>query len=189
MLTITERQAQLKALGMYDGEVDGIEGAKTKAGYRKLQNMFFSRSRDKDGIYGNDTDKLLQNAYNVKTYTKNFALSEFKCTCGGRFCTGYPAVLDVYLLKNLQDVRDKYGATRITSGMRCAKRNAEVGGAAGSRHQTGKAADIHTAICYSGAGRKQVMAFWQTLPRQRYTYCNINGSNPSMGSSVHVDVE
>lgn len=189
MLTIEQRQQYLKALGMYDGAIDGIEGVKTRAGYKLLQNKFFARAKDKDGYYGNDTDKLLQNAYNVKTYAKNFALTEFKCTCGGKYCTGYPVVIDINLLKNLQAVRDKFGATSITSGMRCTKRNAEVGGAAGSRHQSGKAADIHTAICYSGAGRQKVMSYWQTLPQQRYTYCNINGSNPNMGSSVHVDVE
>lgn len=188
MLTIKERQEYLKALGMYSGAIDGIEGAGTKAGYRALQNKFFSRSKDKDGYYGNDTDKLLQNAYNVKTYTKNFALTEFKCDCGGRYCTGYPVVLDPQLLKNLQTMREKYGPVTITDGLRCEKFNVAVGGASGSRHKSGKAADIRVNICYSGAGRKQVMAFWQTLPQQRYTYCNINGSYPNMGSSVHVDV-
>ena len=188
MLTIKERQEYLKALGMYDGKIDGIEGAGTKAGYRALQNKYFTRSKDRDGYYGNDTDKLLQNAYNVKTYTKNFSLSEFKCDCGGRYCTGYPAVLHPQLLKNLQTMRDKYGPLTITDGLRCSKYNILVGGAIGSRHKDGKATDIRANICATVAGREKVMTLWKTLPQQRYTYCNINGSHPSMGSSVHVDV-
>lgn len=189
MLTIKKRQERLKALGYYDGEIDGIAGEKTRAAYRKLQEAYFTRSADIDGIYGANTDKLLQNAYNVKTYTNSFNLREFRCDCGGKYCTGYPAALSVQLLKNLQAVRDKYGVTAISSGLRCEKHNAAVGGASGSRHKSGKAVDIVIYKCYTEARRREVMDFWRTLPQQRYTYCNIGGSYPNMGSAVHVDVK
>lgn len=188
MLGITTRQTYLKDLGFYKGKIDGIEGKLTKEAYLNLQKTYFTRKKDIDGIYGNDTEKLLISAYRVKKYTKNFKLEEFKCHCGGKYCTGYPATLDAQFLKNLQSVRDKFGSTKITSALRCNKHNANVGGSSGSRHKLGKAADIITSTSGTESGRKKIMAYWKTLPRQRYTYCNIGGSNPGMGTATHVDI-
>jgi len=189
MLSIKKRQEYLKILGFYTGNIDGKVGAKTKAAYKALQKAYFTRAEDIDGIYGKHTDILLQNAYNVKMHCKNFELKEFKCGCGGRHCTGYPAVLNPQLLQNVQAVRDKCGATTITSALRCSKHNSAVGGASGSRHKSGKAVDIKNNTSKTESGRKFIMAFWKTLKGWRYTYCNIKGSNPNMGTSVHVDVK
>lgn len=189
LLSVKKRQEYLKALGFYKGNIDGIVGAKTKAAYKALQKAYFTRDKDIDGLYGKNTDKLLQNAYNVKKYCPNFKLEEFKCGCKGKHCTGYPAVLDIQLLKNVQATRNKFGPTTIPSGLRCSKHNSAVGGAALSRHKSGKAVDMKNAVSATVNGRKQIMAFWKTLPKWRYTYCNINGSNPNMGSSVHGDVK
>lgn len=188
MLSITNRQKYLKEYGFYKGNVDGIEGAKTRAAYKALQQRYFIRKSDIDGVYGKNTDILLQNLINVNKYTKNFDLEEFRCRCGGAHCTGYPSLLDIDLLRNLQKVRDKFGSTTITSGMRCEKHNKAAGGVSGSRHKSGKAVDMRVSICGSEAGRKQVMDYWRTLPSYRYTYCNIGGNYPNMGTSVHIDV-
>lgn len=189
MLSIKKRQTYLKELGYYKGNIDGIVGAQTKAAYKALQKDYFTREKDIDGIYGNNTEKLLLNAYYVKTYTKNFRLEEFKCRCGGKYCTGYPAVLDIQFLKNLQAVRDQFGSVRIGSGIRCEIYNAKIGGVVGSRHKRGKAADIACSITKTLEGRYKVMSFWKKLPQQRYCYCNVNGNYPNMGTSVHVDVK
>lgn len=188
MLSVKQRQDYLKDLGFYTGVVDGIEGAKTKAAYKALQSKYFVRKKDIDGIYGKNTDILLVNAFNVKKYTKNFKLEEFKCNCGGAHCTGYPVYLSISLLENVQKVRNKFGSVVITSGLRCEKHNAAVGGVSGSRHKSGKALDIRVSIGVTEAGRKKVMSYWQTLPNYRYTYCNIGGNYPNMGNSVHIDV-
>jgi peptidoglycan hydrolase-like protein with peptidoglycan-binding domain len=188
LLSVKKRQTYLKELGFYTGNIDGKVGKLTKAAYKALQDKYFTREQDRDGKYGKDTDKLLRNAYNVKKYTKNFKLEEFKCHCGGKYCTGYPATLDAQFLKNLQSVRDKFGSTKITSALRCNKHNANVGGSSGSRHKLGKAADIITSASGTESGRKKIMAYWKTLPRQSYTYCNIGGSNPGMGTATHVDI-
>lgn len=188
MLSIKDRQKYLSLLGFYTGKVDGIEGAKTKAAYKALQAKYFVRKSDVDGIYGKNTDILLVNAYNVKLYTRNFKLEEFKCNCGGSYCTGYPVYLDIDLLKNVQKVRDKFGSVTVTSGMRCEKHNKAVGGVVASRHKSGKACDIRVANNTTESGRKKVMDYWRTLPNMRYTYCNIGGNYPNMGTSVHVDV-
>ncbi|MBQ2135410.1 MAG: peptidoglycan-binding protein, partial [Clostridia bacterium] len=68
MLSIKERQTYLKHLGFYFGNIDGIVGPKTKTAYKSLQKTFFIREKDIDGIYGKNTDILLQNAYNVSVY-------------------------------------------------------------------------------------------------------------------------
>jgi hypothetical protein len=187
MLDVLTRQTYLQYLGFYKGNLDGIYGEKTHKAYTELQNKYFMRKEDRDGIYGSNTEKLLINAYNVKKYCKNFKLEEFRCKCG-KHCTGYPVLLDVQFLKNLQKLRNKFGVITINSGVRCYRHNINVGGASGSRHKYGKAADIYCAKCATEAGRKKVMEYWMKLPNARYTYCNIGGNYPNMGFSVHVDV-
>lgn len=189
MLSVKNRQSYLKELGFYEGMVDGIAGDKTKKAYAALQDKYFTRKDDKDGKYGKNTDKLLQNAYRVSLYCENFRLEEFKCQCGGKYCTGYPAILDNQLLANLQRVRDQLGSTVISSGLRCSKHNSKVGGSWTSRHKSGKAVDVIGAYTKTESGRKSVMQFWKSLHKNRYTYCNIGGSNPNMGNAVHVDVK
>lgn len=190
LLTKKKRQEYLKFLGFYDGKIDGKVGLKTKEAYSSLQKAYFTRESDIDGKYGTDTDKLLKNAYNVKKHCEDFKLEEFKCGCGGKYCTGYPVELSTQLLKNLQAVRDEFGAITITSGMRCKKHNSRLAGSSTtSRHLKGKAADIKNTTSKTEAGRKKIMAFWKTLKGQRYTYCNIKGSHANMGTAVHVDVK
>lgn len=189
MLSIKQRQQYLKTLGYYKGEIDGIVGAKTKAAYLTLQKEYFEAPIDIDGIYGEDTDILLQNAYNVAKYCRNFKLQEFKCNCGAKHCTGYPALLDIQLLINLQKIRDRFGATVITSGLRCQKHNKAVGGVIYSRHMTGKALDIYNATSRSEEGRKRIMNYWRAMPQYNYTYCNLKNNYPNMGNAVHIDVK
>ena len=69
---------------------------------------------------------------------KYFKRSEFACRCGCGTST-----VDAELLQVITDVREHFGSpVVINSGHRCAKHNANVGGAKNSVHLTGKAADI-----------------------------------------------
>jgi hypothetical protein len=69
--------------------------------------------------------------------SKNFKQSEFKCSCCGM------ATVDLRLIKALEQLRELLGKPiSITSGYRCKRHNAEIGGARSSKHQTGQAADI-----------------------------------------------
>lgn len=189
MLTIKERQNYLKYLGYYAGALDGVAGPLTQAAYKALQDDYFTRKADRDGKYGKNTDLLLRNAYNVKKYTDDFALAEFRCGCNGKYCTGYPAELDPQLLVNLQKIRDSYGATKVTSGLRCKRHNASLtGSSVTSCHLEGKAVDLRNATTKTTAGRQALMAKWRSLCGG-YTYCNVNGSHPNMGRAVHVQVE
>jgi len=71
----------------------------------------------------------------------HFKRCEFACKCGCGF-----DVVDVELLAVLEDVREHFGfPVYITSGNRCAKHNASIGGAEHSKHTVGIAADFHVA--------------------------------------------
>ena len=200
MLSIKERQERLKFLGFYKGAIDGIVGVKTKRAYLDLQKTYFFRAKDKDGKYGTNTEKLLISAYNVKRYTKNFDIKKDKlyCRCKGKYCTGFPAVIQIDLLKNLQSERDKWGATTVTSMLRCKEWNKKQGGASASRHMQGKAVDYRNKHTLTLAKRKDCINYWLTLPNSRYSYCNgyyksTSGSGKKtakgMGLSVHGDIK
>lgn len=200
MLSIKERQEKLKYLGFYKGAIDGIEGVKTKRAYKDLQDTYFFRAKDKDGKYGANTEKLLLCAFNVKKYTKNFDIKKDKlyCRCKGKYCTGYPAVIQVDLLKNLQAERDKWGGTSVTSMLRCKTWNKEVGGSTTSRHMSGKAVDFWNKHTLTLAKRKDVINYWFKLNNPHYSYCNGYYKNTSgsgkkvakgMGVSVHGDIK
>ena len=191
LLSVKVRQTYLKELGFYTGTVDGIVGAKTKAAYLALQKKYFRRSKDKDGIYGTNTDILLRNAYKVKKYCKNFTLDEFECGCGGKHCTGYPRELDNDLLRNIQSIRDRYGSTIITSALRCKEYNKELDGSSTtSYHMRGKAIDFAILpMTKRLADRKKIMTFIRKLPKYKYTYCDEGGNHPNMGNAIHFEVK
>lgn len=78
----------------------------------------------------------------AEQYTAHFARWEF--ACDGDDCSGFPVEMDAALLEKLEALRTALGRpVVITSGLRCETRNAEVGGIAGSRHLSGKAADLY----------------------------------------------
>lgn len=74
--------------------------------------------------------------------TKNFSRKEFACKCG----CGKDDI-DPKLVELCQTIRDAAGiVVRVNSGCRCEKHNAKVGGAKGSQHVKGKAADLSCGI-------------------------------------------
>lgn len=200
LLTKKKRQEYLKELGYYKGKIDGIEGKLTKQAYKDLQKDYFTREKDIDGKYGKNTDNLLRSVYNCKDL-KFFKLEEFKCQCKGKYCTGYPSELKKDLVINLDDLRGHYGKScKIESGLRCTKHNKKVGGSSGSRHKSGKAADIViTGVSSNKTKRKGIVDFWiETYKTARYSYCDDYARTktkttypnvPTMGSSVHVDIK
>lgn len=161
MLKVKERQIKLSFLGYYKGAIDGIEGKLTKKAYLDLQKDYFVNNKyrkDIDGIYGLNTDKLLCSAYSVASLCSHFGLKEFKCKCGNRFCSGYPAYINENMLLNLESLRKYLGnAIYIESGIRCSTHNRNVGGTDKSRHKYGKAIDIYSAGFKGLDKRKEVI--------------------------------
>ncbi len=73
--------------------------------------------------------------------SEHFKRSEFGCKCGCGFST-----VDIELLSVLEDVRAEFKSPlTINSACRCDSHNKSVGGADGSKHKLGIAADIVVA--------------------------------------------
>lgn len=70
--------------------------------------------------------------------SEHFQSGEFACKCG----CGFDSV-DMALVAALEDLRRVVGRpVRVNSGCRCAGQNHRTGGAEGSQHLLGRAADI-----------------------------------------------
>lgn len=102
----------------------------------------------------------------IKTYartdksklTENFSISEFHCT--GKECGCTETLHDEALSAYLQQIRDHFGKPiHITSGYRCAKHNASIGGSGTSRHMKGQAADF----TITGISPAQIAAYAEQL--------------------------
>ena len=159
LFTVDKRKTYFKKLGL---------GEYNEKNIRKLQKKYM-RSSDVDGIYGNDTDRLLRHIYNC-SLVKDFKPEEFRCPCGK--CTGYPVQMKQVELKHLQTIRDHYGKPmKITSGLRCKYENERVGGVSNSGHLTGYAADFYMeGVTDTAPNRNKALAFIKTLPNHKFTY-------------------
>lgn len=82
---------------------------------------------------------------------KYFDDSEFACKCGcGR------KDIDIFLVDRLDTLREQLGRPmKITSGCRCERHNASVGGKSNSAHLRGLAVDIEAA---SGRERYEILS-------------------------------
>lgn len=153
-MTIKQRQALLFFLGYYVGNVDGKWGSGSREACRRFQEDYFQMKDKVDGICGTETEKALKHAvcYGMpakKAETtngwegiKHFNKSEFACKCG-KHCNGYPADIDLKMVKWADAIRDRIGKPiPVNSGLRCKKHNANVGGVSNSQHLYGTAADL-----------------------------------------------
>lgn len=172
-------------------------GAYCKTNIKRFQKTAFSNAKEWDGVYGTKTDNALRHWWNVRKYTKNFAPEEFKCGCGGRYCTGYPTYMKEQELKNIQSIRDHWGKPiTVTCGLRCKGYNARLrGSVVNSGHLDGRAIDFYQqGVTDTLAHRKTSIKWIKKLKNHRYTYGNgidSNGNHPSasyMGNALHTEV-
>lgn len=186
MLTLSKRKEYFKYLGL---------GEYNKTNILKFEKKYFPKKYC-DGQWGEQDDMLILHCVNVKKYTKNFKPEEFKCGCGGKYCTGYPTYMKDYELKNLQTIRTKFGRPMtITSGLRCKKYNSTLrGSSTTSKHLSGQAADFYIpGVTDTLARRKTLIAYLKTIPGHNWSYGNgwcskgyaVNA--PNMGNAVHFD--
>jgi hypothetical protein len=185
LLTEELRRQHFKYLGL---------GEYNNTNLRKLQKTYL-RTKDVDGVYGPETDKLLRHLYNVKKCAPSFKPTEFRCTCG--HCNGYPSYMKRVELRHLQKIRDHYDRPMIvTSGLRCKHANgSSTGSIQNSLHLVGRACDFYIAgVTDTLANRKKAIKYIKTLPNHHYTYGNGINSNgvavsaPYMGNALHTDV-
>ncbi len=89
--------------------------------------------------------------------SENFNTLELDCK-GSGCCKA--TIIDPQLITYLQAIRNHFGKpVQITSGYRCLTHNQRVGGATGSRHSKGQAADI----VVSGVAPKEVAKFAESI--------------------------
>ena len=165
---------------------------------KKFQKGAFpNNSKEWDGIYGTKTDNALRHWWNVRKYTKNFKPEEFRCGCGGKYCTGYPTYMRKEALQHIQSIRDMYGKPiTVTCGLRCKTYNSKLSGSIGSSlHLSGLAIDFYQqGVTDTLANRKASIKKIKVLPNHHYTYGNgINSNGASvkatyMGNCLHTDV-
>lgn len=187
LLTVKQRNEYFKILGL---------GEYNKSNILKLQKKYFVRKKDQDSIYGRDTDALLRHLYNCRNL-RNFSPLEFKCECGGRYCTGYPTWMKANTLQMIQRIRTFYGKpVYITSALRCTRQNSLDGGVANSKHKQGKAIDFYIAgETITLNNRKKLIDTIKKWDNFDYAYCwgyNSLGNNiyaPNMGTSIHIQTK
>lgn len=181
---IKELQTKLNLKG-YKLTIDGIIRSATLSAIKDVQKK---NGLKVDGIAGSNTIKALKNtSYSSSSSSKvnwnkvkYFKKSEFKCQCGGKYCNGYPAEMSSKLIDILEELRVYFGKPiTITSGLRCKKHNAEVGGVSNSQHQYGKAADIYIV----GVDKAKIKAKAYEYGA-KYSYYG----TARMGNAVHINV-
>ena len=189
LLELSKRKSFFKKLGLGEYNATNI---------KKFQKKYMARKSDWDGIYGRDTDYLLRHVYNVKMHSKNFTPEEFRCECGGRYCTGYPNYMKAKQMEHVQTIRTHYNRPMIvTCGLRCKRYNAELSGSVvNSKHLNGQATDFYmVGVTDTLANRKKAIKYIKTLKNHSYTYGNgitsLGGyiSAPYMGNALHTDTK
>ena len=204
IMTMKRLQMNLKFLGYYGGEIDGIKGSKTLESIKKFQSdqnltvdgIAGQKTIDRiraiivdiqkelrvtvDGVAGTETitayNKLVGNCYNWDDI-QYFKKDEFTCKCGCGLNN-----MNLKLVIIADRVREHFGKPAIvTSGSRCEKHNKEVGGVSNSRHLQGKAIDMYV----QGIDGGELLKYLQKLVNAgelRYTY-RINN-----GNACHFDI-
>ena len=106
--------------------------------------------------------KAIENGGGFWATIPNFEQSEFACKCGCGFDD-----IDYALVLVCQQLRTAYGKpVVISSGCRCEKHNANVGGVVNSRHIHGRAVDF----CVKGVTADDVLKELTNFPEIKYSY-------------------
>lgn len=190
-MTNDQKQCLLRYLGYYTDDVDGIWGANSRSATKDFQ-------RDNGLAESGNFDTAAQNAalahiaaktgFKKATSSgtktgwwkdiKHFTRDEFKCKCGGAHCKGFPVEPQEKLIRVADAIRTNLGgAATVTSGVRCTRHNANVGGVSNSRHLSGKAMDFSI----KGKSADQILAEIKKHPEIRYAY-KIDSKH------VHMDI-
>jgi peptidoglycan hydrolase-like protein with peptidoglycan-binding domain len=152
-MTVKQQQCLLYYLGYYVGNIDGDWGTLSKTATKAFQKDYGLTA---DGVFGTSTEKKILSV--VATGKKPqgtattsdgwdkiryFQKSEFKCQCGGRYCNGYPAEIDMTMVGYADEIRHRLGKPlNVNSGLRDPRHNAAVGGVSDSQHVYGTACDL-----------------------------------------------
>ena len=142
-MTNKQKQCLLSYLGYYVGAIDGIWGSGSRASATAFQKDYGAEANDKNllaAVNGAISPVKKADSWEDILYFKK---SEFKCTCGGKYCNGYPAEIDMDMVKIVDEIRKRIGKPlNVNSGLRCKQHNTNCGGAKASNHMAGNACDL-----------------------------------------------
>ena len=158
-MTTKQIQCLLTYLGYDPGQIDGIDGKKTQSALEAFRADYGVGAEGLVGAVARTVSKVerpseaeQETTGKPKTGTfwddiRYFTREEFRCKCGGRYCDGYPADIDMSMVKIADEIRNRIGKPiQINSGLRCKTHNANVGGVPNSQHLLGNAADLGCPI-------------------------------------------
>ena len=183
-MTNKQKQLLLQFLGLYNGAIDGIWGPKSQ----KAMEVVWEKYEDLDeedalleaiaNWYPDVTDNNVGSTGTFWDEIEFFDRNEFRCTCGGRGCNGFPAEPRDRLVRNAEATRKHFGKpATVSSGVRCGLRNSELpGSAANSLHLSGRAMDFAVA----GVSAAKLLEYIKTLPEVHEAYA-IDGNYVHMG--------
>lgn len=191
-MTTLQIQALLTYLGYDPGEVDGLPGKNTRRAVLAFQAQ---EGLEQDGSPGPLTQAALLDAVEKGRFREEaartpegttgtfwdeiryFKKSEFACKCG-KYCDGYPAEIDMDMVKIADKIRAKIGKPiTVNSGLRCKTHNANVGGVSNSQHLLGNAADLG---CPSGCTPAQMASIAEEI------MCDTGGIG-TYSWGIHID--
>lgn len=191
-MTNKQKQHLLAYLDYYAGEIDGIFGPLSTQAAICFQQDFGLTA---DGVIGSETEQALRLAIaqgmpekevlsgspSGQTFWNRiqfFTRGEFRCTCSGRGCSGFPAEPVEALVQNAESARKHFGRIAdVSSGVRCKLRNSELpGSAANSLHMRGKAMDFRIR----GISSRDLLEYVKGLPLVEEAYA-IDESYVHMG--------
>lgn len=176
-MTINQKQCLLAYLGYYVGNIDGIWGSGSRVAANAFQEDYGVEANDKNLLAAvNGTLKPVEKAQSGDFWDgiKYFRQAEFACKCG---CGADE--MEEKLIRIADSVRAHFGKPiTVSSGRRCSRHNAKVGGVSGSRHLKGKAMDF----CVSGFSASSVLPYVQSQPGIRYAYAIDS-------NYIHMDIE
>lgn len=186
-MTVEQTQCLLAFLGYYPAkDIDGQWGPKSTAAAKAFQTAYGLTA---DGIFGPETEARIRQVIGdqeapvveEKDWWEEiefFTREEFRCKCGGRYCSGYPAEMKREAVLLADRARKHFGRPgHVVSGLRCPQHNANSGGVANSQHMYGEAIDLRIV----GVSAVELLNFLQKQPEVRYAY-SINSTN------VHFDI-
>lgn len=152
----------------YNGPLDGLWGPESqKAADRFLKDFTGEQTAvpEEEGMFWDEI--------------RYFKREEFRCKCGGQYCSGFPAEPREAMVRIADQLRKNLGVPiTVVSGLRCPTWNTLQGGVENSQHMYGEAADIYAR----GKSQAEVEAELDRIGGVRYHY-PITGS-----SNVHFDI-
>lgn len=174
-MTVKQKQGLLLFLGFYEGDVDGIWGPLSEDAQARFHRTY---GMDPEEVHIQIQRQVPEVSTLWWDQIQFFTPEEFACKCG-QYCDGYPAQMEKALIQTADRVRAHFGLPAVvSSGLRCPRHNANVGGVSNSRHLSGKAMDFRIR----GHSAGEVLAFVQQQPEVRYAYAIDD-------SYVHMDVQ